>query len=192
MHKPINANAYLPKMAEWITDLFEPKEEQIVTIRQQLLKRGVQLTYCSLAMLLTSVVYLIARVIGLVQSSAQASDAKHKLDILALIHSASLVLISLYVFKTTRSRNMQQQYFISEYNKVIVICVGASFLFLASFLFCVKVTFDKANEFGLFLMVHYLVEAVEQIGFNNLMFNLAINLVLIALLCALNIISAMA
>ncbi len=50
----------------------------------------------------------------MVQRGASSSaDAKHILDILALIHSICLVLISVYVFQTARKSAYRQQYILS-------------------------------------------------------------------------------
>jgi len=153
----------------------------------------VWLTYLSMAMLVTSMVYLVTRIIEMVQRGASSSaDAKHILDILALIHSICLVFISIHVFKTTRKRTSRQQYVLSEYNKVIVLCLAATLLYACSFLYAVKVTIDKANEHGIFLLIEYLNEALTEIGTANLVYTLAINMSMIVLLCALNVVSAMA
>ena len=129
----------------------------------------------------------------MVQRGASSSaDAKHILDILALIHSICLVLISVYVFQTARKRAYRQQYVLSEYNKVIVLCIVATLLYAFSFLYFVKVTIDKANEHGIFLLIEYLEEALNKIGMANLILTLAINVTMIVLLVALNVVSAMA
>ena len=129
----------------------------------------------------------------MVQRGASSSaDAKHILDILALTHSICLVLISVHVFKTTRKRTSRQQYVLSEYNKVIVLCLLATLIYACSLLYAVKVTIDKANEHGFFLLIEYLNEALVEIGMANLIFTLAINMTMMVLLCALNVVSAMA
>jgi len=129
----------------------------------------------------------------MVQRSASSSaDAKHILDILALIHSICLVMISVYVFKTARKRASRQQYVLSEYNKVIFLSIVATLLYAFSLLFCVKVTIDKANEHGIILLIAYIEETLTEIGAANLIFMLAINAAMIFFLMALNVVSAMA
>ncbi len=75
---------------------------------------------------------------------------------------------------------------------MIVLCIAATLLYAFSFLYFVKVTIDKANEHGIFLLIEYLDGALTEIGMANLILTLTINVTMIVLLVALNIVSAMA
>lgn len=68
----------------------------------------------------------------------------------------------------------------------------ATLLYAFSFLYCVKLTIDKANEHGIFLLLGYIGEALTEIGSTNLILMLSINVTMIILLIALNVVSAMA
>jgi len=59
-------------------------------------------------------------------------------------------------------------------------------------LYFVKVTIDKANEHGIFLLIEYLDVALQEIGMPEFVLTLAINVTVIVLLVAFNIVSAMA